>query len=146
MGKFWFAFAVILLPLLIFGCAEEKGRSGVLEPSEDDPIILESVVCLDIEDDRPVGIADTFLASDERICLWIYWINIEGRNTVEVAWFEPDEDLPSLEESEIIDSSSGLSITWFSIEKPLSGFARGEWSVDVYLNDQFERSHLFMVE
>ena len=48
MGKFWSAFAVILLPLLIFGCAEEKGRSGVLEPSEDEPIILESVVCLDI--------------------------------------------------------------------------------------------------
>ncbi len=146
MGKFWFAFAVILLPLLIFGCAEEKGLSGVLEPSEDEPIILESVVCLDIEDDRPVGITDTFLASDERVCLWIYWINVEGSHTVEVVWFEPDDESPSLEEKVVIDSSSGLSITWFSIEKPTNGFARGGWLVNVYLDGLFERSYLFMVD
>ena len=48
-------------------------------------------------------------------------------------------------DSQTVDSSSGFAITWFAIDKPGNGFAEGNWSVDVYLDDLFERSYLFTV-
>ena len=145
IGKLWFAFTVIVLSCLILGCSEQGG-SGALEPMADEPMILESVMCLDVEDARPVWITNSFLESDERVYVWIYWTNLEGVSTVEAIWYEPEEDVPFLEELQTIDSSTGFGITWFFIEGPSGGFPEGEWSVDIYLDDQFERSHLFIVE
>ena len=145
IGRFWFAFTVIVLPVLVLGCAE-GGGSGAVEPLADEPMILESVMCLDIDDTRPVGITNSFLESDEAVYVWIYWTNIEGRSTVEAAWFRPGKESPFREESQTIHSSTGFSITWFFIEAPSDGFTEGEWSVDIYLDGQFERSHLFIVE
>jgi len=145
IGRFWSAFTVIVLPVLIVGCGEEGG-SGAMEPLADEPMVLESVMCLDVDDARPVGITDTFLESDEEIYVWIYWTNIEDRSTIKAVWFRPDKDSPSREDSQRIESSTGFGITWFFIEAPSDGFTEGEWSVDIYLDGQFERSHLFIVE
>ena len=145
IGRFWSAFAVMVLPILIFGCSE-GGGSGTLEPMADEPMVLESVMCLDVDEARPVGITNSFLESDKEIYIWIYWINVEGKSNVKVAWFEPDKELPFREDSQLIDSSTGFSITWFFIERPAEGFPDGEWSVDIYLDGLFERSHLFVVE
>jgi hypothetical protein len=134
--------------MLVFalGCDEDGTVRGTVEPLADEPMILESAMCLDIDEARPVGITDTFLESDERIYIWIYWFNVETVSTVEVVWFEPGEDVALSEDSQTVDSSSGYAITWFSIERPDDGFTEGEWSADVYLDGLFERSHLFIVE
>lgn len=145
VGKLWPAFTIIALPVLIFGCGE-TGGSGALEPLADEPMILESVMCLRIDDARPVAITNSFLESDEEIYVWIYWTNIKGRSDIEAVWFRPNKDAPFYEESQVIHSSSGFGITWFFIEAPSDGFTAGEWSVDIYLDGQFERSHLFIVE
>ena len=146
MGRFWPVFAVMILSVLILGCDNNEGGKGVVEPLSDEPMVLESVMCLDIDDARPLGITDTFLESDDWIYVWIYWTNIEDRSTVRVAWFEPDENMPFREDSQIVDSSTGFAITWFFIERPDDGFEEGEWSVDIYLDGLFERSYLFTVE
>jgi hypothetical protein len=143
--RFWYAFIVIVLSALFFGC-DEDGSRGVIEPWDDEPMILESVMCLDVDEGRPVGITSSFIETDERVYIWIYWINIEDRSTIEIAWFEPGEDLPFLEESERIGSDADSLITWFSIDKPTGGFIKGEWAVDIYLDGEFERSHLFTVK
>ena len=143
--RFRLVLAVMILPIFLFGCGEEGG-SGAVEPLADEPMILESVMCLDIDDARPVGITDTFLESDKNIYIWMYWTNVEDSSSVKAAWFEPGKDFPFREDSQIIDSVTGFQIIWFYIEKPSDGFIEGEWSVDIYLNGLFERSYLFMVE
>ncbi len=145
IGRFWLVSIVIVLPVLILGCGDEGG-SGVLEPLADEPMVLESVMCLDVGEGRPMGITNSFLDSDEEIYVWIYWINVEGEHTAKTVWYEPDAELPFEEESRTFDSSTGFSITWFFIEEPSDGFAKGEWSVEIYMDGLFERSYLFMVE
>ena len=100
---------------------------------------------MDIEDTRPVGITDTFLESDDRIYIWIYWSNVETLSTVDILWFEPGAELVLSEDSQTINPSSGFAIMWFSIDKPSGGFEEGEWTVEIYIDDLFERSYLFMV-
>lgn len=144
--RFSCASIVLVLSALFLGCDNDGGRSGVIEPWGDEPMILESLLCLDVSGGRPVGITNAFVETDERVYIWIYWINIEDRSTVEVAWFEPGEDLPFFEETETIGSDAESLITWFSIDRPARGFAEGDWVVDIYLDGELERSHLFMVE
>ena len=145
IGKFWLVSIATVLSVLIVGCGEEGG-SGVLEPEADEPMVLESVMCLDVDEGRPVGIVGSFLDSDEEIYVWIYWLNVEGEHTAKAAWFEPDALLAFEEESQTFDSSTGFSITWFFIEEPSDGFTKGEWSVEIYMDGLFERSYLFVVE
>ena len=145
IGRFWPAFTVMALSVLILGCGE-KGGSGTVEPLADEPMILESVMCLDIDDARPVGITNSFLDTDEEMYIWIYWTNVERVSNVKAIWFEPGEESPLREDSQRISSSTGFAIAWFFIEAPADGFTRGEWSVDIYLDGLFERSHIFIVE
>ena len=144
-GRHWSVFAIMVLLVFVSGCDEDGNREGMVEPLPDEPVILESVMCLDIDDARPVGITDTFFESDDRIYIWMYWSSVETPSTVEVLWFEPGAELSSDKDSQIIDSSTGYAIAWFSIDEPVGGFKEGDWSVDIYLDDLFERSHLFTV-
>lgn len=144
-GRCWSAFAVIVLLALVTGCDDDGLGAGTVEPLADEPMILESIMCLDIDDARPVEITDTFLESDDRIYIWIYWYNVETVSRVEVVWFQPDDPLVWNEDSQTIDSSSGFAITWFSIKEPSNGFRDGDWLVEVYLDDLFERSYIFTV-
>lgn len=144
-GRLWWILAVMILPAIIAGCGE-GGSSGTLEPLADEPMVLESVLCLSIDEGRPAGITDSFLSSDDEIYIWLYWTNIEHTYTIDAIWFEPGGDYAYMEESQTISSSTGFKITWFVLNKPSGGFARGNWSVDIYVDDMFERSHLFAVE
>ena len=144
IGRYWPAFMVVLLLFLVVGCSDDSDK-GIIEPLADEPMIVDAAMCLRIEDTRPAGITDTFLESDDKIYIWIYWSNVDTASTVEVLWFEPDENTALSSDSQTIDSSSGFAITWFSIDKPLGDFAEGDWSVDVYLDGLFERSYLFAV-
>ena len=144
IGKCWPAFMAVALMVLVIGCSEDSDR-GTLEPLADEPMIVDAVTCLRIEGARPAGITDTFVESDDKIYIWIYWSNVETVSDVEVLWFEPEEDTALSSDIQTIDSSSGFAITWFSIDKPLGDFAEGSWSVDVYLDNMFQRSYLFEV-
>jgi hypothetical protein len=144
-GRFWLLLTLVTLLLFILGCGEDGGGAAI-EPLADEPMIVDSVMCLDIDDTRPVWITDSFLTSDKEIYIWIYWSNIQGESDVEAVWYGPDEESPFREDSLTIGSSTGFGITWFFIEKPSDGFPEGEWSVDIYLDGSFERSYLFMLE
>ena len=139
-----------LLPLMIAlsGCSEtSSGGSGFTDIGRDEPTIVDSVLATDVFEDRPDGINTTFVVDvDDQVFLWILWSNVEKRHTVEVSWFSPDDDLdgpPFWTEEKPLTSTIGDKITWFYIDLPDN---RGDWFVQVYLDDLFERSHWFRVE
>ena len=137
-----------LVCTIIFSACDSSGGSGSSSPSIDEPAILDCVLAIDVTGDRPDGVTDTFFDSSEEIYLWVYWENVEGRHTVEVDWFSPEDDIddPFYEGTESFTSSTGIAITWFYIDRPIEGFDEGEWFVDIYLDGYFERSLLFLVE
>ena len=151
-GKFNMRFFLVLfLGSVIFGGCEESpsGGSGSLNLLKGEPAILDSVLAISISDDRPDGIADVFFDSSERIHLWIFWANVEGRHRVEVRWFSQEQDVedpPFRKDQETFSSSTGDQITWFFIDRPSDGFPTGEWFVEIFLDDLFERSHVFFVQ
>ena len=144
IGRFCSIFTLAVLLCFMLGC-DNDGDQGMVEPLSDEPIIVESVLCLDVDDARPVEITDTFFESDDRIYLWIYWSNVDLSSEVKVSWYEPGTELAVQEDSQSIDSLGGYAITWFSIDKPIGGFEPGDWLVDIYMDGLFERSHLFSV-
>ena len=141
---------IALLPLMIAlsSCSEtSSGGSGFTDVGRDEPTIIDSVLATDVFDDRPDGITTTFVVDvDDKVFLWILWSNVEKRHTVEVSWFSPDDDLdetPFWSEEKPLTSTTGDKITWFYMDLPDN---RGDWFVQVYLDDLFERSHWFRVE
>jgi hypothetical protein len=146
-----FSLALLWGVIIFSGCDETgsggSGSSGVLRG---EPAILDSALAISVSDDRPDGITDVFFSdTSDRIFLWIYWTNVEGRHSVDVSWFSPDrtlDDSPFREERETFSSATGEQITWFFIERPSNGFPKGEWIVEISVDDLFERSHLFLVD
>ena len=146
-----FSLALLWGVIIFSGCDETgsggSGSSGVLRG---EPAILDSALAISVSDDRPDGITDVFFSdASDRIFLWIYWTNVEGRHSVDVSWFSPDrtlDDPPFREERETFSSATGEQITWFFIERPSNGFPKGEWIVEISVDDLFERSHLFLVD
>ncbi len=136
--------AVIFFSIFIIGC-DDNGGGGTLEPFADEPMILESVLCLEVDDARPVAITNAFFSDDERIYIWLYWVNLDSTSTVEAEWISPETPGAFHKESQVINSDSGHGITWFYINRPVDGFVTGNWTVNIYLDGQFERSHLFSV-
>jgi len=152
MKEFWKFLPVILLlalTIVIFNSCSNSGGSSSSSPPIDEPAIVDCVLAIDVTNGRPDGITNTFFDSSDQIYLWIYWENVEGRHTVEVNWFSPEDDIddpPFREDKESFVSSTGTAITWFYIVRPVGGFDEGEWFVDIYLDGYFERSLLFLVE
>ena len=146
---FGFLIKLFLLGIILGGCDDTgSGGSGSISPLRDEPLILDSALAINVSDDRPDGIADTFFDTSDRIYLWIFWVNVEGRHTVEVNWFSPLDDIdapPFREDQETFTSSTGDQITWFYIDAPSGGFPDGEWFVEIFLDGLFERSHVFDV-
>ena len=143
---------IALLPLMIAlsGCSEtSSGGSGFTDVGRDEPIIVDSVLAISVFEDRPDGITTTFVADvndQAQVFLWILWANVAEQHTVEVSWFSPDDDLddpPFWSEKKTLTSTTGDKITWFYIDLPDD---KGEWFVEIYLDDLFERSHVFWVE
>ena len=146
----YFTLGIVLLPLMIVlsSCSEtSSGGSGLTDVGRDEPTIVDSVLAIDIFEDRPDGITTDFFAdANDRVYLWILWANVTKQHTVEVSWFSPDDDLedpPFWNEKQTLTSTTGDKITWFYIDLPDD---TGEWFVEIYLDDLFERSHVFWVE
>jgi len=138
-----------LASALTFYACESSGGSGSSSPLMDEPAIVDSALAINVVDNRPDGITDTFFDSSDQIYVWIYWENVEGRHNVEVDWISPEDEIdapPYHKDIESFTSSTGTAITWFYIDKPIGGFAQGEWFVDIYLDDYFDRSLIFEVK
>ncbi len=141
---------IILLGLMIGlkGCEDSaSGGSGLTDVGRAEPTIVDSVLAINVFEERPDGITDNFFAEvNEEIFLWILWNNIEESHKVKVSWFSPEGDLddpPYWEAEQTFTSTTGEKITWFYIENPGD---LGEWFVEIYLDGLFERSHIFWVE
>ena len=138
---------ILWVGVICGGCDETGSGSSDILPGE--PTILDSALAINLLDDRPDGITTSFLSGDDRIYLWVLWTNVEGRHTASVEWFTPDQELdesPFRAEDEVFSSATGEQITWFFIDPPDGEFPEGEWRVVVYLDDLFERSHIFFVD
>ncbi len=149
---------IVLLSTIIFlhGCEESRsGGSGTTDLARGEPNIVESALAISVFEDRPEGITDTFDPElDDQVYFWLLWENIDKLHTVRVDWYSPEEDEddpPFWSEERRISSTTGEKITWFYIDAPTGGlsgdqFVSGYWTVEVFLDDLFERSHLFYME
>ncbi len=141
---------LFLLGIILGGCDNAgSGGSGSVSLLRGEPVILDSTLAINVSDDRPDGITNTFFDTSDRIYLWIFWVNVQGRHTAEINWFSPEDALdapPFREDQETFTSSTGDQITWFFIDAPSGGFTEGEWFVEIFLDGLFERSHVFDVQ
>lgn len=147
---------ILLIAGFMHGCEESRsGGSGTVDLARGEPNITESVLAISVFEDRPEGITDTFDPElDKKVYLWLLWENIDKTHTVKVDWYSPDEDdddPPFWSEEKRISSTTGETITWFFIDTPKGGlshdrFVSGYWTVEIFLDDLFERSHLFYME
>ena len=139
---------LFLIGIIFGGCDDtSSGGSGSVSLARGEPMIIEAALATSVTDDRPDGIVNTFF-EDERIYLWMFWVNVEGRHTVEVNWLSPNDDLddpPFRPDQKIFTSSTGDQIVWFFIEPPSAGFPKGTWYVEIFLDGLFERKYLFSV-
>ena len=139
---------ILLLAGYILGGCREQGSGGsiMVNPARGEPVVIDAALAIAINEDRPDGITNIFYDSRAQIDLWLYWANVKGRHKIEIRWFSPDEgsdDEPHREEKREFNSPNGDQITWFYINRPLSGFTEGEWFVEVFFDDLFERSYVF---
>ncbi len=148
---------LFLLSFTIFlhGCEESRsGGSGTIDLARGEPKIADSVLAISVFEDRPEGITDTFDPElDKQVYIWMLWENIDKTHNVRVDWYSPadDDNAPFWSEEKRITSTTGEKITWFYIDAPEGGlslnqFVSGYWTVEVFLDDLFERSHLFYIE
>ena len=138
---------LLLAGYILGGCSEQgSGGSIMVNPARGEPIVIDAALAIAINEDRPDGITNIFYDSSEQIYLWLYGATVTGRHKIEIRWCSPDEgsdDEPHREEKREFNSPNGDQITWFYINRPLSGFTEGEWFVEVFLDDLFERSYVF---
>ena len=139
---------LLLIGIILGGCDDTgSGGSGSVSLLRGEPAIIDSVLATGVKEDRPDGIVNSFF-KDERIYVWMFWVNVTGRHTVEVNWFllQGDEgDRPFREDHETFTSSTGDEILWFFIDPPSTGLPEGDWYVEILLDGLFERKHLFSV-
>jgi len=135
--------------LMISGCGNDTSGNGIATNLvRGEGIIADSVLAINVSQDRPDGITNNFFSDSERIFIWLYWTNVSGSHRVKVRWFSPQEELddPPYDEQEITFSSDFQHITWFYINPKSGGFFPGEWFVEIFLDNIFERSHTFVVK
>ncbi len=127
--------------LALVGCDEEKAASELVGPLAG-PRVGESVLALAVFEGLPVGITDTFIR-DEIVHLWVRWEQLEPPHVAEAIWLDPDGDVV---DSSVLDISDGPAeqITVFTLElTPASQV--GPWEVELWLDREFQRSHIFQV-
>lgn len=127
--------------LLLSACQEEKASGELIGPFGG-PYVAESVLALAVFEGLPVGITYTFV-QDEIVHLWVRWEGLEPPHTAEAVWYDPDA---AEVDSSILDIVGGAAeqVTVFSLDlTPVS--TTGFWEVELWLDGEFQRSHLFEV-
>ncbi|UCC81776.1 MAG: hypothetical protein JSW46_12290 [Gemmatimonadota bacterium] len=136
-----------LLPLvcawaaLLAACDDEKASGELIGPLSG-AHVAESVLALGVFEGVPVGITDTFV-QDEIVHLWVRWNKLEPPHDAEAVWYDPNGNEVDVSLVEILDGPAE-QITVFSLDlTPVS--LTGFWEVDLWLDGEFHRSHLFEV-
>jgi hypothetical protein len=132
---------VCLYAVALAACDDEKASGELVGPLSG-AHVAESVLALAVFEGVPVGITDTFV-QDEIVHLWVRWNKLEPPHEVEAVWFDPNGDEVDFSVIEILDGPAE-QITVFSLDlTPVS--MTGFWEVDLWLDGEFHRSHLFEV-
>ena len=122
-------------------CDDERASGELVGPLAG-AHVAESVLALAVFEGVPVGITDTFV-QDEIVNLWVRWNKLEPPHDAEAVWYGPDGGEVDVSLVEIVDGPEE-QITVFSLElTPVSML--GFWEVDLWLDGEFHRSHLFEV-
>ncbi|NIN73362.1 MAG: hypothetical protein GTO46_15845 [Gemmatimonadetes bacterium] len=133
---FVFACAVVLA-----GCDDERASGELVGPLAG-AHVAESVLALAVFQGVPVGITDTFV-QDEIVHLWVRWNKLEPPHDAEAVWYDPNANEVDVSLVEILDGPAE-QITVFTLDlTPVS--MTGFWEVDLWLDGEFHRSHLFEV-
>jgi hypothetical protein len=136
-----FRMIALLCALAVLGACDDEQVSGTVVEPLVGPRVAESLLALDVEDGVPVGITDIF-SLGEFVNLWVHWERLEPPHTVEVVWNDPA--FSSFATDVEITADVSEQVTVFTLE--LSGLSvTGRWEVEVYLDDEFMRSHAFLV-
>jgi hypothetical protein len=136
-----------LLPLacacaVVLAACDDEQASGELVGPLSGAHVAESVLALAVFGGVPAGITDTFV-QDEIVHLWVRWNMLEPPHEAEAVWYDPNGDEVDVFLVEILDGPAE-QVTVFSLElTPVSML--GFWEVDLWLDGEFHRSHLFEV-
>lgn len=127
--------------LALSGCDDERASGSVVGPLAG-ARVAESVLALDVIGGVPVGITDVF-EQGESVHLWVHWEALDPPHSTEAVWFDPAGSEVAATGLEIGGSASE-QVTTFTLD--LTNFsATGRWDVELFLDDEFERSHSFLV-
>ena len=90
-----FGIVLLSLTIVVSGCSEtSSGGSGFTDVGRDEPMIVDSVLAINVFEDRPDGITTTFSAGiNDQVFLWILWANVTEPHTVKASWYSPEDDL-----------------------------------------------------
>lgn len=131
----------LMIAALALGCQNEKSSGTVVGPLAG-PRVAESVLCLGISNGLPDGITEVFEQSED-VHLWVHWEALTPPHTAEAVWYDPDGrevDGTSVQ----ITGKASEQVTVFRLQ--LTSVSKlGRWSVDLYLDGEFMRSHAFLV-
>lgn len=136
-----------LLPLVgawavaLAACDDEKASGELVGPLSG-PHVAESVLALAVFEGVPVGITDTFV-QDEIVHLWVHWNRLEPPHTAEAVWYDPNGDEVDASLVDILDGPAE-QVAVFSLDLTPTSMT-GFWEVDLWLDGEFQRSHLFEV-
>ncbi len=130
-----------LAVLALSSCDDEKAGGELVGPLAG-PRVAESLLALGVFEGVPVGITNSF-AQDEIVHLWVRWEALEPPHVAEAVWYDPFGDEVA---ATALDIASGPAeqITVFSLDLT-SGSSEGDWEVELWLDGEFQRSHLFLV-
>ncbi|UCC72773.1 MAG: hypothetical protein JSV86_20865 [Gemmatimonadota bacterium] len=133
---------LVCLSLLALTACEDEEASGELVGPLAGPHVAESVLALGVFEGVPDGITDMFV-QDETVHLWVRWNRLVPPHTAEAIWYDPSGDDVDVSLVEILDGPAE-QITVFSLDLTPSSMT-GFWEVDLWLDAEFHRSHLFEV-
>jgi hypothetical protein len=128
------------LALAVVGCDDTSTSGAVVGPLVG-PRIVESQLALDVIGGAPAGITDIFAPGDF-VNLWVHWAELEPPHLVDVVWYDPSDQ--SFDTSLDLTENASEQVTVFTLE--LGDLAAtGRWEVEIYIDGEFMRSHLFLV-
>jgi len=130
--------------LVLCGC-DSSGGGGGTSPDENAARIIESFTCRDVDSEgRPTGITEIFDSSeDDRIYVWMSWENVSNTHIAKAIWYNPSGGR-ELDGSEEFTSGSGYQIVWFYLDP--AALSSGRWEVEIWLDNDFHRSHFFVID
>jgi hypothetical protein len=134
-------FAVLCAAVLLLTSCEEGRVEGQVVGPLVGPRVAESLLALNVVDGVPQGITDVFELGDF-VNLWVHWEALEPPHTVDVIWYDPFES--SFATGVDVEARVSEQVTVFTLELT-SQSGTGRWEVELYLDDEFMRSHTFLV-